>query len=41
MNGVKTPQLHAWMVAEIIKLKKFDDRVALMNRFIAHLEEEE
>jgi hypothetical protein len=30
-----------WMIAEIIKLKKFDDRVEMMNKFIESLEEEE
>ncbi len=30
-----------WMIAEIIKLRKFDDRVKLMNKFIASMEVEE
>ncbi len=30
-----------WMISEIIKLNKFDDRVAMMNKFIETLEEEE
>ena len=41
MDGNETPKLSAWMVAEIIKLKKFEDRVALMDKFITKLGEEE